>query len=75
MLMRRFSWQTMLIFVVSLLLAGILLGLGAAHIVNLNQQRHQLSDSGSFDRVDVKPRLQPARCAWPSRGSAGFSWT
>ena len=73
--MRKFSWQTMLIFVVSLLLAVVLLGLGAAYIVNLKQQRRQLSDNGIFDCVDVKPRLQPARCAWPSWGPAGFSRT
>jgi uncharacterized membrane protein len=73
--MRRFSWQTMLIFVVSLLLAVVLLGLGIAHIVSLKQQRRQLSGNGVFDCVDVKPRPQPARCAWPSRGSAGFSRT
>jgi hypothetical protein len=71
--MRKFSWQTMLIFIVSLLLAVVLLGLGAAHIANLKQQRRQLSDNGIFDCVDVKPRPQPARCAWPSWGSAGFS--
>jgi hypothetical protein len=73
--MRKFSWQTMLIFVFSLLLAVVLLGLGIAHIVNLKQQRRQLSDNGVFDCVDVKPRLRPARCAWPSWGSAGFSRT
>jgi hypothetical protein len=71
--MRKFSWQTMLIFIVSLLLAVVLLGLGAAHIANLKQQRRQLSDNGIFDCVGVKPRSQPVRCAWPSRGSAGFS--
>ncbi len=75
MLMRRFSWQTMLIFIVSPLLAGVLLGLGTAYIITLKQQRRQLSDNGVFDCVDVKPRPQPARCAWPSRGSAGFSRT
>jgi hypothetical protein len=71
--MRKFSWQTMLIFVASLLLAVALLGLGTAHNVQLKQQRRQLSDNGIFDCVDVKPRPQPARCAWPSWGSAGFS--
>src|ERR1700730_6926215 len=52
--MRKFSWQTMLIFVFSLLLAVVLLGLGIAHIVNLKQQRRPLSDNGIFDLVDVK---------------------
>lgn len=71
--MRKFSWQTMLIFVVILLLAVVLLGLVTAHIVNLKQQRRQLSDNGIFDCADVKPRPQPTRCAWHSWGSAGFS--
>jgi hypothetical protein len=71
--MGKFSWQTMLIFVVSLLLAVVLLGLGIAHIINLKQQRRQLSDNGVFDCADVKPRPQPTTCAWSSWGSAGFS--
>jgi hypothetical protein len=71
--MRKFSWQTMLIFIVSLLLAVVLLGLGTAYIANLKQQRRQLSDNGIFDCVGVKPRPQPARCAWRSRNSASFS--
>ena len=73
--MRKFSWQTMLIFIVSLLLAVVLLGLAIAHIAKLKQQHRQLSANGIFDCVDVKPRLQPTRCAWPFRGSAGFSRT
>jgi hypothetical protein len=54
--MRRFGWQTMLIFVISLSLAVILLGLATAHISKLKQQRRQLSDSSVFDRVHVEPR-------------------
>jgi CHASE1-domain containing sensor protein len=46
--MRKFSWQTMLIFIVSLLLAVVLLGLGTAYIANLKQQRRQLSDKWHF---------------------------
>jgi hypothetical protein len=61
--MRRFSWQTMLIFVISLLLAVILLGLGTAHISKLKQQRRQVSDNGVFDCVNVEPRPRPAWCA------------
>ena len=60
--MRRFSWQTMLIFVIGLLLAVILLGLGTAHIGKLKQQRRQLSDNSVFDCVNVEPRPKPARC-------------
>jgi hypothetical protein len=51
--MRRFSWKTMLIFVMGLLLAVMLLGLGTAHISKLKQQRRQLSDSCAFDCVKV----------------------
>jgi hypothetical protein len=61
--MRKFSWQTMLIFVVSLLLAVILLGLATAHISKLKQERRQVSDNGVFDCVNVEPRPQPAWCA------------
>jgi ABC-type lipoprotein release transport system permease subunit len=58
--MRKFSWQTMLIFVVGLLLAVILIGLGTAHISKLKQQRRQLSDSRVFDCVYVELRPQAA---------------
>jgi hypothetical protein len=43
-LMHKFSPRTMLIFVISLLLAVILLGLGTAYVSKLKQQRRQLSD-------------------------------
>jgi hypothetical protein len=39
----------MLIFVVSLLVAVILLGLGTAYISKLKQQRRQLSDNSLFN--------------------------
>jgi hypothetical protein len=58
--MRRFSWKTMLIFVMGLLLAVMLLGLGTAHISKLKQQRRQLSDSCAFDCVKVGPCCQRA---------------
>jgi hypothetical protein len=61
--MRRLSWKIMLIFIMSLLLAVILLGLGTAHISKFKQQRRQLSDSSGFDCVSVEPRPQAARCA------------
>ena len=51
----------MLIFIISLLVAVILLGLATAHISKLKQQRRQLSDSSAVDRVNVEPRHQPAR--------------
>jgi CHASE1-domain containing sensor protein len=73
--MRKFNWQTMLIFIVSLLLAVVLLGLATAHIAKLKQQRRQLSDNGTCECVDLKLRLQPTTCAWPFWGSAGFSRT
>jgi hypothetical protein len=46
--MHKFSLRTMLIFVVSLLVAVILLGLGTAYISKLKQQRRQLSDNSLF---------------------------
>ncbi|MGZ5872150.1 MAG: hypothetical protein ACXWKP_08565 [Bradyrhizobium sp.] len=69
--MRRFSWQTMLIFVISLLLAVILLGLGTAYVSKLKQQRRQLSDSGVFACVNVRSRPQPtlARLTLPGLGT------
>jgi hypothetical protein len=39
----------MLIFVIGLLLAVILLGLGTAYISKLKQQRRQLSDNSLFN--------------------------
>ena len=43
--MHKFSSRTMLIFVIGLLLAVILLGLGTAYMSKLKQQRRQLSDN------------------------------
>jgi hypothetical protein len=43
--MYKFSWRTMIIFVMVLFLAVILLGLGTAYLGKLKQQRRQLSDS------------------------------
>jgi hypothetical protein len=48
-LMHKFSSRTMLIFVISLLLAVILLGLGTAYVSKLKQQRRQLSDNSLFN--------------------------
>lgn len=48
--MHKFSSRTMLIFVIGLLLAVILLGLGTAYMSKLKQQRRQLSDGGLFNR-------------------------
>jgi hypothetical protein len=55
-LMQKFSWRTMLIFVMSLLLAVILLGLATAYISKLKQQRRQLSDNSPFDCLTLEPR-------------------
>ncbi|SHL01333.1 hypothetical protein SAMN05444159_4773 [Bradyrhizobium lablabi] len=54
--MHKFSWRTMLIFVLSLLLAVILLGLGTAYISKLKQQRRQLSDNSPFNCPSLEPR-------------------
>jgi uncharacterized integral membrane protein len=58
--MRKSSWPTILIFVISLLVAVILLGLGTAHISTLKQQRRQLSDNSLFNCASVKLSSQPA---------------
>ena len=47
--MHKFSWRTMLIFVVSLLLAIILLGVGTAYMIKLKQQLRQLSTTALFN--------------------------
>jgi hypothetical protein len=66
--MRRFSWQTMLIFLISLLLAVILLGLATAHISKLKQQRRQLSDNSVFNCVNGEPRSPRAQEQHPELG-------
>jgi hypothetical protein len=48
-LMYKFSSRTMLIFVIGLLLAAMLLGLGTAYVSKLKQQRRQLSDNSLFN--------------------------
>ena len=48
-LMHKFSSRTMLIFVIGLLLAVMLLGLGTAYVSKLKQQRRQLSDNSLFN--------------------------
>jgi CHASE1-domain containing sensor protein len=40
--MQKFSWRTLIIFVMVLLLGVILLGLGTAYVSKLKQQRRQL---------------------------------
>jgi hypothetical protein len=46
--MYKFSWRTIIIFVVVLFLGVILLGLGTAYLGKLKQQRRQPSDSYLF---------------------------
>jgi putative effector of murein hydrolase LrgA (UPF0299 family) len=64
-LMRKFSWPTMVIFVISLLVAVILLGLATAHISKLKQQRRQLSENSliNFNCASAKLSSQPAWCS------------
>lgn len=45
--MHKFSWRTMLIFVTSLLLAVMLIGLGTAYVSKLKQQRRELSNTNT----------------------------
>jgi hypothetical protein len=53
--MHKFSSRTMLIFVIGLLLAVILLGLGTAYVSKLKQQRRQLSDNSLFSCGALAP--------------------
>jgi hypothetical protein len=46
--MRKFSWRTMIIFIMLLLLGVVLVGLGTAYVSKLKQQRRQLSDNFPF---------------------------
>ena len=46
--MQKFSWRTMIIFVMVLLLGVILLGLGTAYLSKLKQERRQLSEPFDF---------------------------
>jgi hypothetical protein len=48
--MHKFSWRTMLIFVTSLFLAAMLIGLGTAYIAKFKQQRRQPSDTSLLTR-------------------------
>jgi len=48
--MHKFSWRTLLIFVIGLLLGVMLIGLGTAYIAKQKQQRRQLSDTSLFTR-------------------------
>jgi hypothetical protein len=43
--MQKFSWRTMIIFIMVLLLGVILIGLGIAYVGKLKQDRRQLSES------------------------------
>jgi hypothetical protein len=48
--MHKFSWRTMLIFVTSLVLAALLIGLGTAYVAKFKQQRRQPTDTSLFTR-------------------------
>jgi hypothetical protein len=70
--MHKFSWRTMLIFVASLFLAVMLIGLVTSHISELKQQRRELSKTSLFTRhPDVKTDLHVKRVA--SRNPASFA--
>lgn len=55
--MHKFSARTMIIFVVCLLLAVIILGLGTAYVSKLKQQRRQLSDNNLFNSGALETSL------------------
>jgi hypothetical protein len=61
--MHKFSSRTMLIFVIGLLLAVILLGLGTAYVGKLKQQRRQLSDNSLFNCGALAPPLAESPAA------------
>jgi hypothetical protein len=48
--MHKFSLQTMMIFVIFLLLGIILIGLGTAYVSKLKQQNRQVSDNDHLSR-------------------------
>ena len=70
--MQKFSWRTMIIFVMVLFLGVILLGLGTAYVSKLKQERRQLSES--FGRAFMETifcadlDLLYAVAAYPDRG-------
>jgi hypothetical protein len=75
--MRKFSWQTMIIFVIVLLLGVVLIGLGTAYVSKLKQQRRQLSDnypsratSGGGARAAFAQPIARALCEVTSRQAA-----
>jgi hypothetical protein len=71
-LMHRFSRRTMLIFVASLFLAVMLIGLVTAHISKLKQQRREHSKTSLFTRhPDARTDLHAKRVA--SRNPASFA--
>jgi hypothetical protein len=46
--MQKFSWRTMIIFVMVLLLGVMLLGLGTAYVSKLKQERRQVSEISDY---------------------------
>lgn len=65
--MHKFSARTMIIFVVCLLLAVIILGLGTAYVSKFKQQRRQLSDNSLFKTGTLETSL--ARSLAVQRGT------
>jgi CHASE1-domain containing sensor protein len=55
--MQKFSWRTMIIFVMVLLLGVILLGLGIAYVGKLKQERRQLSESFGYRAYYSRSRV------------------
>jgi len=49
--MQKFSWRTMIIFVMVLLLGVILLGLSTAYVSKLKRERRQLSESFGYRAI------------------------
>jgi hypothetical protein len=55
--MHKFSWRTLIIFVMVLLIGVIQLGLGTAYLSKLKQQRRQISDN---DLIDYRASIEVA---------------
>jgi CHASE1-domain containing sensor protein len=79
--MHKFSWRTLLIFAIALLLGVMLIGLGTAYVAKLKQQRRQLSDNSVLARSrfncqtakDQTAKHQTAGIKQPAKGATSRS--
>jgi hypothetical protein len=57
--MKKFSWPTMIIFVMVLLLGVVLVGLGTAYVSKLKQQHRQLPTAALLEPLCEVGRVPP----------------